>query len=259
MIDIHCHILPGLDDGARDLDEAIQMARILLNQGVAGIVATPHFLEGSNPPPKDSVIQACTFLAKALREADIDVDIYPGMEVLICPELAVLVKDEKVLTINNKGKHLLFELPFNNGLSCDEHVIFELLLAGITPILAHPERYHSLDIEMLGHWIERGVLLQVNSSSFTGFYGKKAQKKAERLLLSNMVHFIASDGHSAGKRAPSLEKARMRVTALAGKETAEELFYTNPLKVIQGERVEAKPFTPITGPKLYYKLLQSRL
>lgn len=259
MLDLHCHILPGLDDGARNLDEAVQMARIAEKQSVSGIVATPHFLEGSSPPSAESVLQACASLRDALHCAGVSVDIYPGMEVYICPQLDVLVRTGEVLTINNQGRHLLLELPFDSIPSYCEQVLFALLMDSITPILAHPERYDNLTVEMLAHWVERGLLVQANSGSFSGFFGPRAQKKAERLLLGNMVHVVASDGHSAGQRAPVLTKAQLRVAALMGAETVRDLFFLNPQKVVRGEHVEVKPLRPVAGLTLWRRRLQSRL
>ncbi|MDW7650623.1 MAG: CpsB/CapC family capsule biosynthesis tyrosine phosphatase [Bacillota bacterium] len=259
MIDIHCHILPGLDDGAKTADEAVRMARIAQKEGITAIMATPHFMEGTFTPSADSVLAACTSLSENVRELGIALDICPGMEIYLCPELDQLVRRGKVLTLNNKGRHILIELPFDSVPSYSEEVLFSLLVDGTTPVLAHPERNDSLDLDTLGRWIEQGLLVQANSGSFTGFFGQRAKNKAERLLLSGMIHFIASDGHSAGRRAPLLSKAMQRVAALTCPETSRQLFTHNPHKVLQGKKIDVKPVRPVTGMSLWRKRLQCRL
>ena len=259
MIDLHCHILPGLDDGAKTTDEAIRMARIAKSQGITAIVATPHFMEGTFTPSVDSVLTACASLQKSIQDQGISLEICPGMEVYLCPQLDLFVRLGKVLTLNNKGRHILLELPFDSVPSYCEEVLFSLLVDGVTPVLAHPERYDGLELATLSCWIERGLLVQVNSGSFTGFFGQRAQRIAERLLLSNMVHFVASDSHSAGRRAPALTKAKQRVAALAGAGAVQDLFSRNPQKVLRGEQVQVTPCIPITSLTIWRRRLQSRL
>lgn len=258
MIDIHCHILPGVDDGARHLEEAVQMARIAEKQGVTGIVATPHFMKGGFSPSVESVSRACSLLQDALREVGVSVDIYPGMEVYLCPQLDEMVRLGETATLNQGGRYLLVELPFDSVPLYCEQVLFSLLVDGVTPVLAHPERYDSLPIDTLARWIEQGLVVQVNSGSFTGFFGQRVQRKAERLLLSNLVHLVASDAHSAGRRSPMLTAARQQVATLAGADMARELFSLNPQKIVSGEQIIVKPFRPVTGVMMLRRRLQMR-
>jgi len=245
MIDIHSHLLPGLDDGAKDIEEALAMARIAVDQGITGIVATPHFMEDELALPADLVLTCTKNFQNNLNEADIKLSVYPGMEAYITPALGKLAANGCVLTINNNQRYLLVELPFADIPVFADDVLFSLMLAGITPVLAHPERNMQLTErpDTLARWVERGVLVQLNGASLTGSHGPKAQRTAELFLLRNLVHCVATDAHSSQKRRPMLAAARERVRIICDEAKAAELFYENPQRLIRGEEI------PIQRPK----------
>lgn len=241
MIDFHCHILPGIDDGAGDWDESIEMGRWLAGQGVTGVVATPHYLEGYYTPAAEEVLAKTDELQKRLAKAGINLRVYPGCEAMITPELPELVRKGRVLTVNNGGKYLLVELPFMEIPIYTEDVLFRLRLNGITPIIAHPERNDILaaDPGELVSLIRKGCLAQVNAGSFEGLYGRKAEKAAQKLARAGAVHFLGSDLHGPGLGVIPLNSV---LEALAGPVKTGEMRHI--LRARAGEALAGSPVDP---------------
>lgn len=230
MIDIHCHILPGLDDGAVDMEMALDMIRIAYDTGINTIIATPHFIPGELEPSKESIIAKVNEMNRFISGLGYKLNILPGEEVFISPDLVELVETEKVMTLNNGGKYMLIELPLSHIPIYTNDVIYRLMLKGITPIIAHPER--NIDIakneDKALQLIEAGALLQVNSSSLRGVFGNKVKMTGWNLLAKGMVHFIATDGHTSGHRRPLILVNEIPTPAL------NLLAESNPSKVVEG-------------------------
>jgi protein-tyrosine phosphatase len=209
MVDIHCHILPYIDDGAASLDVSKEMAVIATNDGIESIVATPHYIEYENEISKNDILNACNNLNDFLYSNQINLNIIPGCEAFISPSLPQKYKDGKMMSINNIGKHVLIELPVRDYPEYTEDVIFDFKLMGITPIIAHIERYLYVtgDFHIIYKLIKLGALTQVNSTSITGLFGEEFKYKAIELIKCNMVHFIASDAHTARGRSPKISNA----------------------------------------------------
>lgn len=197
MIDFHCHILPGIDDGAKDWAESLATAQYLSQQGVTGVVATPHYMEGFFTPSAAIVLPLVGELQERINQAGITLQIYPGCEAQLTPDLPELVQQGQVLTINNQGKYLLVELPFYEIPRYTEDILFRLRLAGVTPILAHPERNEELarDIDQVAKLVNQGCLIQLNLGSLHGMFGSTAEKAARKLLKRGLVHVVGSDMH----------------------------------------------------------------
>lgn len=247
MIDIHCHILPNIDDGAKDMEEAVEMARIAYKEGITKIVATPHYIEDGEFISKglDDKVEK---LNNILKEKEIDLEVLTGNEVYITPNMVSLVENRYINTINN-NKYLLIELPFLDIPNYTEDIIFKLNLIGITPIIAHPERNKivSENLNILVKYIDMGALCQINSGSIIGKFGKETMKTALNLIKYNMAHVVASDGHSMRGRKPSLREAYEKVMSLYGNEKAKEFFYINTQKIVEGKEIN------ITLPKIIVK------
>ena len=236
--DIHAHILPGFDDGAEDLDTSLAMLQIAAEQGTTGLVATPHFAEGQWLPAWERIQEACRSLSEAARSRGLPVEIYPGSEVAYYSGIEKIISGTGAYCINS-SRYMLVELPGTQVPLSIEDFFFKLQTLGITPILAHPERNREIQQqpELLPDWVERGVLLQINGSSILGKMGETAQVMAERLLLSGMVHCIASDGHGSTSRRPGLAQAAQIVTELVGQSTAELVMSINPGHIIHNHDV----------------------
>lgn len=238
MIDIHCHIIPGIDDGAKDIEDAIKMARIAYKDGITNIVATPHLMEEGIYRDNNQISAKVDGLNRLIEDEGIDVKIMMGNEVYITPNLPTLVELGQANTINNT-QYLLIEFPMFDIPNYTEDVIYRLKLMGITPIIAHPERYREVieNPNRLIGFIEQGALLQANSGSVMGRFGEKIGETVETLISHNMIHLVASDGHSSRSRTPRLKKAYEKVKAIHGKDKANKLFYDHPKRVINNEAI----------------------
>ena len=249
MIDIHCHILHGLDDGAKDLSEALEIARIAVDDGVQAIVATPHMMpDGPMANRREIVMERYAELLEALRREQIPLEVHPGGEVHIGFNVPGELAGGSLLTVADGGVYALIELPSGEIPTYSEQLIFECQLRGVTPIIAHPERNarKAGDLERLGEWIARGVLLQVNAQSLLGISGTEIERSARELVARRFAHFVASDAHSTVRRPPRLAAARAVVERLAGSEHARILFEENPRRAVAGEPVIAwEPLPPL--------------
>ena len=236
MIDIHAHILPSIDDGPETIEEAIEICKIAANDGIKKIVATPHSKDGVYESKSDKILEAVDALNLKLKENQIDIEILPGSETHIHEGLVESVRSGEVLTINNGGKFILFELPFVFIPPGTDKFVFNLKSNGIVPIIAHAERIAAFQKkpELVSQLVKVGALVQVNALGFTGRAGPGEKKCAEWLLKNRLVHFIASDVHSLTGRPPILSKAVDYATRIVGKEEARALVCHNPEQIING-------------------------
>lgn len=257
MIDIHTHILPGLDDGAGNKDESLAMARIALEDGIHTIVATPHVLPGVFDNDKNKILSITAELNQALQEQKIAVNILPGAEYRLEPGLPRKLSQGELLTINNNDRYLLVELPSAFIPEYTAQVLYEIQLQGVTPIIAHPERNGGFSARpaALQELVARGMLTQITSASITGSFGKNIKQIAWGLLKQGMAHLISSDAHSSTGRAPLLSEAQKEIQKHLGSKPAWQLIQQNPGLVIEGKPLE-KPY--ISGNNGWWKQLIKR-
>lgn len=208
LVDLHTHILPGIDDGARDYDQSLAILRKAEQARVKKVVLTPHVLNTPTPCFVNNILQIFTKLKQKAIKEEIDVELLLGAEIFISPETSRIITDYPSLTLNQTGRYLLLELPLLETPDFVSQVIYELILKGITPIIAHPERnlLFQKEIEVLAEFSRQGVLTQVNITSLAGYYGKKVKKIAQRLLYNRLVDFLASDVHTLPKDIYPLRK-----------------------------------------------------
>jgi protein-tyrosine phosphatase len=235
MIDLHTHILPGLDDGAENMAEALEMARIAVADGVHTMVATPHIGLLGEFGWKE-VLGVTNAVREALAAEDIPLRLLPGAELLISPDLAHSVGRHGELTLGGT-RYVLVELPMQQYPIYTEQTLFELQLKGFIPILAHPERNNKLqaDPDVLGWMVQRGIMTQVTAGSLLGDFGAPMRQTAEAMVTRRMAHFIASDSHGPDDRPPRLMAARERAAKLVGDEAAMAMVSTNPAKLLSGQ------------------------
>jgi protein-tyrosine phosphatase len=242
MIDIHSHILPGVDDGARSIEESIKILQKAADAGVTTIVATPHVLEVPSGNDWQRVRDAFNRVKQKIVQENIYIEIILGAELFISPELPQSIEENRELCINN-GSYVLLELPMLEIPPFTMQTIFELLIKGIQPIIAHPERYFEIqkDDTKLSKLIKRGVLTQLNCGSLLGRYGKRVQKTARILLKHNLIHMIASDIHSIPDGSYPLSQGVNRAAGLIGTRKARQMVTSIPARVIRGEEIATFP------------------
>jgi len=252
LIDIHAHVLPGLDDGPSRPAEALAMCGLSAAQGVRALIATPHMCDPRFNVCGELVRGAARDLSQACRERGIDLRVLPGGEVRLTPELLEALDAGKALTLADAGRHLLLELPLQvvpriGGL------VFDLATRGLTPVLTHPECNLELGRKpaRLADLVQRGCLVQISAASLLGGLGPVAERAALRFLEGGLVHFVASDAHSVcGRRSPQLDRAAQLVASIVGEAAARELLYENPAKVLCGEPVaphSVEAHSPLTS------------
>lgn len=235
MIDLHHHLLPGLDDGAKDLSISIAMAQAAAADGITHIVCTPH---ASSRYPFDPALVNERFneLREALAREFVSVTLGLGCDFHInYDNVQDALANPKKYSIN-QTEYLLIELPDLAFPPNMGEILHELRVAGMTPILTHPERNPILqrDPDRLAEWMRHGLLTQVTASSVTGDMGRTAQKMAHRLLADRWVHFLATDAHNMKYRPPRMSEAREWVAKKHGEAYATRLCVDNPLAVFEG-------------------------
>ncbi len=217
MIDIHCHILPDIDDGPCSIDESLAMAEQAVDNGIEEIVATPHVGNGLYQNNRGDILRLVHWLNERIAAAAIPLKIHCGAENYLLPHLADMIAQGRAATLNN-SRYVLLELPPTLLFSSLKQEIFTLQVNGYVPVLAHPERHHLLlrDTRMVAELVEAGCLCQVTAQSLTGGFGRTIQAAADRMVGKRLAQLIASDAHSATSRKPELEKAVKRAAWLLG-------------------------------------------
>ncbi|MEW6574298.1 MAG: CpsB/CapC family capsule biosynthesis tyrosine phosphatase [Bacillota bacterium] len=238
-IDIHAHILPGFDDGPETVQDSIEMARAYVDAGYAAVVATPHVIPGIYENTRSSIHRGVRHLQQHLREAGIPLTVLPGAEYHLTGQLIPLLQSGELLTLNDTGKYLLVELPAMHLPDYTSQVIFDLLLAGVTPVIAHPERndFLSRHPEALAEMSRKGVLAQVTAGALTGLFGAAQKRACERFIEKGSAQFVATDAHSSGWRLQAGAKAAQLLGV-----RARALMSENPAAVIEGGVLEAAAF-----------------
>ena len=239
MIDIHSHILPGVDDGSPDMETSLEMLRMAADNGTTDIVATPHnnaeFLYDH-----EKITELFTELsdkANGIIHVHLGCDFHLNVD-----NVQDALANPGKYTINGNG-YLMVELPDLTSLASMRSVFNRFLETRITPVVTHPERNPSIhgNLKELENWVRDGCLMQVTAQSITGRFGSTAQRFAESMFQADLVHFVASDAHNCNDRIPVLTAARKVVAQRWGNEKAENLFLYNPAAALNGEPIYAIP------------------
>lgn len=238
LVDIHCHLLPELDDGAATWDEALAMARLAAEDGITCIVATTHQLGAYGQNRGDMIRGQAAKLQHKLDQQGLKLKILPGAEIRIEPDLVPRVVSGDLLSLADCRRHVLLELPHDVCFPI-ERLLAELKAAGMTGILAHPERNQAIRSkpEILAALIRGGCLLQVTGGSLLGTFGPDVQKFTARLIQQGLVHFVSSDAHGSRARRPLLAAAFQAVANLVDEAAAIDLLSRNPACVAEGRDV----------------------
>lgn len=239
MIDLHSHLLPGIDDGAPDLATALELAKIAVKDGTTHMVCTPHIHPGRYDNTPASIAQALTELQQGLAEQQINLVISAAAEVRFGMELMLAVKQNSIPFLGEwQGKPvLLLEFPHGEIPFGAERLTAWLLQQGIKPLIAHPERNKGLlrAPEKLKPFLEQGCLLQVTAGAVAGRFGEAAQELAHTLLKEDKVTILASDAHNIEHRPPILSQGRDAAAAIIGEVAAQRLVVDNPWQIAQSK------------------------
>jgi protein-tyrosine phosphatase len=239
MIDMHSHILPGLDDGPYDIGESVRMCRIAVDDGIHTIVATPHMLKGIYNFSREDVLNKVRKLNSVLKTKNIPLTILPGAEIVMDPDILSLIQKDVLVTVNNGGSHIFLELIDYFPKKQIEDFIKNLTENNIIPIIAHPERNIIIqkNINILSRFVKAGALSQITAMSITGNFGRKAQKTAEKLLKEKLTHIIATDSHSSTWRPPVLSSGLKAAEEIIGKNNAIKMVTETPELIIQKQKL----------------------
>ena len=246
MIDFHSHIIPTIDDGAREIKETMKMLEEAYSAGFDGIIFTSHYMEGYyevNQADRKVWINGIQY---ALEKKKIGLSLYLGSEIYFSEKILDFIKEGKASTING-SKYILFEFPLNAKPMNIEDVIYTILSEGYIPVLAHPERYvfTQKNPELIYELANQGVLMQSNYGSIIAQYGKKAQVIAERMLESNLVSFLGTDAHRANSIYTNIDSAAKKIKSIIGKSKFDKISHFNAMKVIKNEKIEIEEPQPI--------------
>ena len=252
MMDLHNHILPGLDDGPRDMEESLRMSAILVSEGFRGVVSTPHFGRGGYFSDSDSIRKLVRELNKELKARKIELIVYPGMEILLSPEMPELIRSNRVLSLND-GKYVLMELPSLGIPAGLNNLVTQLVRQNKKLVIAHPEKNHDLQqrpdklLELVNSFDPGDILIQITAGSLTDKAETAEFRTAKFMLQAGLVHIIATDAHSSVLRPPAIKTALTIASAIVGKERAMKMVNDWPQSIVRGECVT--PERPLIKPK----------
>lgn len=240
MIDIHCHILPGVDDGAGNMSDALEMAELAASSGIKSIIITPH----CNVPGAYHnywnyfMNEDVENLQREIRNHNINLTVYPGQEVYLAPGFAELLKKGEFIGLN-ESRYMLVEFGMSERADVAYRKLQQVIAEGYVPIVAHPERYGFVteQQEAVYRMKDLGALLQVNRGSIKGAFGKSAMKKANEIISTYQADFVASDAHSQYSRTPYLADVHEFISEEISTEYGDWLFKVNPRKVISNEEI----------------------
>ena len=238
MIDIHNHIFPNIDDGSKSMEMSINMLKYAYEQGVTDVVNTVHFqhpLFLNIDHSLENFERIAKLLQSKLDELKIPIKIHLGSEVFYYENLLKI--SDKPLTTMGGGKYMLIEFSPKNIPNSQKQTLFELKIRGITPIIAHPERYKLVqeNFNVIYDWINAGCLIQVDAGSLLGLMGEKAKKSSHLIVKENCCHILASDAHNDSNRNFCIKDAYDYVKNIIGKKNSELLVYEHPSSIIKGE------------------------
>lgn len=236
MIDLHCHYLPGIDDGSQSMAESLDLARASVADGITHAAMTPHIHPGRYENVRSSVITATNHFRAALADAAIPLQIFPAGEVRLSAEVIELLEQDELpyLGTLNGYRILLLEFPYGQIPVGTDKLAHWLLTQKIRPLIAHPERNKVVldNLERIAPFVEMGCLLQVTAGSVVGDFGRAAQESAALMLEHRWVSVIATDAHNLLHRAPILSRARNWLVERGGQAWADELTMLTPARIL---------------------------
>lgn len=236
MIDIHSHIIPNVDDGARSVEETFNILKEAQEAGFTDVILTSHFLLNYYETNAQELIFWKEKLQEVLKKQGTKINLHYGMEIYITNQMEELLENKKILTLAN-SRYMLIELPLATNVKYFDYVVYYLEAKGIKPIIAHPERYKCVqkDPDIVEEYIEKGCLIQCNYGSIVNLYGREAEKTIKTLLKKNQVHFLGSDVHRENGTYLIILDAIKKIRKIIGENKINEITTINPKKILQNE------------------------
>lgn len=238
MIDIHAHIIPGVDDGSQDIGTSILMAEMAAESGVSAIIATPHSNQRGafENHVSDGLLRRMDGFRNEIAKESIDLDIAFGMEIFCTADVPRLLREKKLLTLND-SRYVLVEFNFGMDASRMERMLYSILDSGFVPIIAHPERYYNLQgqLELVADWMQEGIGVQINKGSIFGHFGRDARAFAYAMLRYGLVTCIASDAHGAESRTTDMTDIYDFLMTEFSVIEAERLLTENPMRIFSNK------------------------
>jgi protein-tyrosine phosphatase len=251
LIDLHCHLLPGIDDGAGDLQASLEMARLSVADGVTVIACTPHIFPGVYDNSGPDIRRRIRHLQSQLDAQKIACRLVTGADVHVAPYLVAKLKSGEALSLND-SRYVLVEPPHHILPPNTDGLFFSLLSAGYFPILTHPERmtWAEREYDVLVWLVQSGVWMQITAGSVLGKFGPRAKKLSERMLREGMAHIVASDAHDPEQRAPLMGEALTALRGLVGDEEALNLVRIRPQAILDDTAPSNVPLVPNVAPSV---------
>ncbi|MFG6147453.1 tyrosine-protein phosphatase [Halobacillus sp. B23F22_1] len=242
MIDIHSHILPGVDDGAQTMEESIELARSAVQEGIDTIVATPHHQNGHFNNYKNDILIQVSELNRILQENDIPLTVLPGQETRIHAGMVEDLQNDEMLPINEESMYVFVEFPHDHVPSYASNLLFNLQVEGYQPVIVHPERNEQIqdNPNLLYSFVKNGAFSQLTAGSLAGKFGRSAKKISYQLIDANLTHVIASDAHNAKGRAFHMKEAYNDIRKHYG-QSMMHYFSDNAQYIIDNEPLASDP------------------
>ena len=238
-IDIHCHCLPGVDDGPETISESLSLCRSLVEEGVTTVIATPHQLGRYNDKNEAQHIRKrVAFLNDCLENNGIGLNVLPGGDVRVDERICHLIKTGMILTLADGGKYILLELPHEVFIDI-EPLLDDLSFLGIKAIISHPERHPIIagQPSLLLKWLAKPAYLQVTCASLLGDFGVTAQRMGWYFLTMGWACFVATDAHNLNDRRPRMRASYHQIRTKLGEEMANLICIENPLRIVEGREI----------------------
>lgn len=239
FVDIHCHILPGVDDGSQSPEETKAMLEKAWDEGIQIMVATPHYHKQRGKNDIDLIKKQLLLTRKLAKEVHPKMQICLGMEIYYGEDVPELLKTGKAVSIR-KSRYILVEFSPGDDFQYILNAVRKLQMSGHTVIIAHIERYNCLreDISNVEYLREMGAYLQVNAGSITGSYDRSVKKFLREVLKAHLVQLVGTDAHGPEKRSPKMQEAYKEVVKRCGEEYADQIFGQNAKKVLRNEEID---------------------
>ncbi|GAA3605417.1 tyrosine-protein phosphatase [Secundilactobacillus similis] len=250
MIDLHCHLLPGVDDGSKSLDISLRLAQEAVENGITHALLTPHHMNGVFMNHRSEVIEQTAHFQKELQDHGISLTVFPGQEVRINGDLLTALDENDILFADESGQYLMLEFPDDDVPAYTSDMVYQLQQRGIVPVIVHPERNTKImkHPSLLFELLEKGCLSQITASSYVGTFGKKVEAFSEQLIAAGQGYLFASDAHDLPGRKYEMREAFGKLQMKFGSELANE-FEENAKAIINGDAVSPHRIEPVKSNK----------